>query len=368
MHKKLNFKISMFLVPLLLAILVFSAGVVSAYVRSTDDKTGVFIDWTYQTNPMGENYLVNENCSTCTGEAAAVQKAATTWSNAGAKFTFSYGGTTTINNEPPVQDGINCIIWSSTYKTFIDHPSTLAETTYWYYTNGNIFEVDCVFNDNKKWSAAAYTPSDCFDLESVMLHEFGHYLSLDHSTVQAAVMWPIINNGTQKRTLNADDIAGIIAIYGAAAGGPTLNQALDNPKLSFTLGGDGNWFPETATYYYGGSAAQSGAIGNNQSSWLQTTVVGPGILSFYWKVSSEATYDFLEFYIDGNLQPGAISGNVDWQQKTFPISAGSHTLKWVYVKDPSVSAGSDCGWVDKVVYAGSRPPGKIAPLLPLLLD
>jgi hypothetical protein len=81
--------------------------------------------------------------------------------------------------------------------------------------------------------------------------------------------------------------------------------------LVFTLGGNGNRFPETATYFYGGSAAQSGAIANSQSAWLQTTVVGPGTLSFYWKVSSEAGYDFLEFYIDGVLQSGRISGSVD---------------------------------------------------------
>jgi hypothetical protein len=364
MYKRVLLKVVMLSIPHLLAILLFTVGVGFAYVIAKTN--GDPIDWTYQANPMGENYLVNENCSTCTGEAAAVQKAAATWSNAGAKFTFSYGGTTTINNLPPAKDGINCIIWSSTY--FPAGDTTLAETTYWFYTNGDIFEVDCVFNDNKTWSTGTTTPGGQIDLESVMLHEFGHYLSLDHSTVQAAVMWPTIGAGTQKRTLNADDIAGIIAIYGAAAGGPTLNQALDNPNLSFTLGGNANWFPETTTYYYGGSAAQSGAIGNNQSSWLQTTVVGPGTLSFYWKVSSELNYDFLEFYIDGVRQPGPISGTVDWQQKIFPITRGSHTLKWVYVKDDLVIAGSDCGWVDKVVYTGPRPIGKTTPLLPLLLN
>jgi hypothetical protein len=197
-----------------------------------------------------------------------------------------------------------------------------------------------------------------------MLHEFGHYLSLGHS-VAPAVMQPTVLIGTPRRTLTTDDINGIIEIYGAAAGGPTLNQALDNANLSFTLGGNVNWFPETATFYYGGSAAQSGAIADSQSSWLQTTVVGPGKVSFYWKVSSELNFDFLEFHIDGVRQPGRISGNVDWQQKIFSIPAGSHTIKWVYVKDSSVIAGSDCGWLDKVVYPA---PAIIAPILPLLLD
>jgi hypothetical protein len=362
MDKRLLLKVSISLIPHFLAILLLNVGFVFAYVIDKTN-TGDPIDWTYQANPMGENYLVNENCADCSEEAAAVQKAAATWSNAGAKFTFPYGGTTTTYTAPN-QDGVNTISWSSTY--FSEGDKTLAQTTYWYYyPSGDIYEGDCVFNDRNSWSTAATTPAGQFDVESVMLHEFGHYLSLDHSSVPAAVMWPTIGSGVQKRTLNADDIAGIIAIYGAQGGGPTLNEALDNAKLSFTLGGDVNWFPETATYFYGGSAAQSGAIGNSQSSWLQTTVVGPGTLSFYWKVSSQSGYDFLEFYIDGVRQPGRISGNVDWQKKTFAIAKGSHTLKWVYVKNASVSAGSDCGWVDKVVYTA---PAKGAPILPLLLD
>jgi hypothetical protein len=361
MYKRLLLKISLFFIPFIFAILLFIVGVVFAYVIHTTD-TGDIIDWTYQVNPMGENYLVTENCLDCSGEATAIQNAAATWNKAGAKFAFSYGGTTTINNDPSVQDGINCISWSSTY--FPEGTTTLAETTYWYNTiSGNISECDCVFNGRYTWSTAATTPSGQFDVESVMLHEFGHYLSLGHSTVPDAVLWEFIESGTQKRNLNADDIAGIIAIYGVIVVAPTLNEALDNPNLGFSTPGIA-WRPETTTYYYGGSAAQSGLIPDYLSSSLQTTVVGPGSLSFYWKVSSQLDHDFLDFYVD-TVRSARISGNVDWQKKTFSIPPGSHTLKWVYVKDSSGSAGSDCGWLDWVVY---RRTGKIAPIMPLLLD
>ncbi len=83
---------------------------------------------------------------------------------------------------------------------------------------------------------------------------------------------------------------------------------------------------------------------------MQTTVSGTGTVKFYWKVSSEEFFDFLEFYIDGSLQD-QISGTVDWQQKTYTIStSGSHTLEWRYVKDKDTDSGSDCGWVDKVEW------------------
>ncbi len=148
--------------------------------------------------------------------------------------------------------------------------------------------------------------------------------------------------------------------------GLSLNQALDNDYLAFTPGGDALWSGQTAVSFYGGSSAQSGALGGSQSAWLQTTVVGPGTLSFHWKVSSEPDCDFLEVYVDDVLQPGSISGEVDWQQKNISIPTGSsHIIKWVYSKDPYVGMGSDCGWVDKVSF---RKPSVIPALKLLLLD
>jgi alpha-tubulin suppressor-like RCC1 family protein len=110
------------------------------------------------------------------------------------------------------------------------------------------------------------------------------------------------------------------------------------------------WFAETSDTHDGAAAAQSGAIGDSQESWLQSWVVGPGTLTFWWKVSSEEDYDFLEFYVDGVVQPGSISGEVPWQQRTFSISAGPHTLRWSYVKDISDSSGQDAGWLDEVTF------------------
>jgi hypothetical protein len=82
---------------------------------------------------------------------------------------------------------------------------------------------------------------------------------------------------------------------------------------------------------------------------LQTTVIGPGRLTFRWKVSSEPGYDFLTFFVNAAAR-ASISGETDWQQMSFDIPHGEHTLKWVYSKDGSVSAGRDAGWVDEVTF------------------
>jgi hypothetical protein len=357
-HKYFMMKECRFFIPCVIAIVFLSSAVVLAYV--IENYNGDPIDWTYQSNPMGENYLVNENCADCTGEAVAIRNAANTWNNAGAKFIYSYGGATSIVNTPEAAaDGINSINWSTNFPS---GSTTLAQTTYWYsIPSGNITECDCVFNANKIWSTAAVTPAGQFDVESVMLHEFGHYLSLDHS-IAPAVMQPTIPSGTQRRVLTADDINGIIAIYGSSNGGLTLDQALDNTKLTFSTSGTVSWFPETGIWYYGGSAAQSGAITNSQSSTLQTSVVGPGKITFYWRVSSELNYDYLNVYLDTTLLD-RISGIQAWAPKTVSVPAGIHSIKWTYSKDSTVSQGSDCGWVDKVVYSRRATAGTLMLLL-----
>ena len=44
--------------------------------------------------------------------------------------------------------------------------------------------------------------------------------------------------------------------------------------------------------------------------------------------------------IDG-VEKLSVSGAVTWQTTSFPISAGTHVLKWAYVKDVTNSIGSD---------------------------
>ena len=129
----------------------------------------------------------------------------------------------------------------------------------------------------------------------------------------------------------------------------TLGEALDAPSQSWTSGGNALWSGETSTTHDGVDAAQSGTIGDSLESWVETTVTGPGTLTFWWKVSSEAGFDFLYFRRNGVNQFG-ISGEVGWQQRTVNIPSGSQTLRWRYIKDSTVSAGQDKGWVDQVVF------------------
>jgi hypothetical protein len=129
-------------------------------------------------------------------------------------------------------------------------------------------------------------------------------------------------------------------------------EAVDS-SLSWSTGGAANWFGEKFESFNGGDAAQSPYIpytGSNDLTWIKTSVTGPGTLKFYWRVNSDPN-NFLGFYIDGNQQE-SISGNVNWTQKQFTISSGSHELKWQYNKNYYSFPYDimDCGWLDKVEW------------------
>ncbi len=132
----------------------------------------------------------------------------------------------------------------------------------------------------------------------------------------------------------------------------TFNEALDAGGLWFS-GGTRPWIGQNIVSHDGVDAARSGTVGAYGESWLETTVRGPGWLSFWWKVSSETSYDFLRFYLDGEHQQ-AITGEVDWQQHRRWLEVGNHTLRWSYSKDVNVSIGQDVGWVDELFVEGTN--------------
>lgn len=72
-------------------------------------------------------------------------------------------------------------------------------------------------------------------------------------------------------------------------------------------------------------------------------------ISFFYKVSSEENYDIFTFSIDGQETLSA-SGNVDWTRVAYAVRAGSHTYKFSYAKDYSVSNGEDCAWIDYATF------------------
>ena len=111
------------------------------------------------------------------------------------------------------------------------------------------------------------------------------------------------------------------------------------------------WTIFTDDPYEGTYCVKSGSIGSNASTSLKITLDVPnaGEISFFKKVSSESGYDMLYFFIDGTQQ-GNWSGEVAWSEEHFALTAGQHELRWTYSKDNYVNNGSDCAWLDYIVF------------------
>ncbi|MCF7858877.1 MAG: carboxypeptidase regulatory-like domain-containing protein [Candidatus Cloacimonetes bacterium] len=140
----------------------------------------------------------------------------------------------------------------------------------------------------------------------------------------------------------------------------------ENAQLGgcWDFGGQEDWFIVSSEANSGTYSSRSGVIGHNQKSDIEVSmyVETESVISFFRKVSSEADYDYLKFYIDDELQ-ASWSGNEDWQQVEFPVTPGNMTFRWSYTKDAAVSGGSDCAWIDDILF----PEGTLI-VTPTLLE
>jgi hypothetical protein len=135
-------------------------------------------------------------------------------------------------------------------------------------------------------------------------------------------------------------------------------------SLAWSNGGNSPWRVQSGVVSAGSFAAQSGPVGDSQqSSLLLITNLLSGTCSFDYRVSSEAGWDFLEFYLNG-VRLGRWSGDVGWASFQFRVVAGLNTLEWRYSKDANFSAGLDAAFIDNVYLP--LPDAAIAPRLTLL--
>ena len=107
--------------------------------------------------------------------------------------------------------------------------------------------------------------------------------------------------------------------------------------------------------YEGNYCLKSGSIGNSSETYVVMTydVAENDSIAFYYKVSSESGYDKMHFYID-NQEKDNWSGSIGWSRAQYAVTAGTHTFKWSYGKDTSVTSGSDCCWLDFVILPADR--------------
>ncbi|MCF7793297.1 MAG: T9SS type A sorting domain-containing protein [Candidatus Cloacimonetes bacterium] len=124
----------------------------------------------------------------------------------------------------------------------------------------------------------------------------------------------------------------------------------DFSAMDWSFSGDADWIIDDEVHE-GVFSAKSGDISHYDDSSLEINyeVIMEGSISFWKKVSSEESYDFLRFYIDDILQE-EWSGEDDWTLESFTVEPGVHNFRWTYYKDQAVTNGEDCGWIDYITF------------------
>jgi hypothetical protein len=87
---------------------------------------------------------------------------------------------------------------------------------------------------------------------------------------------------------------------------------------------------------------------DNGTTYAERTVVGPSVVSFWWRVSSEKDYDLFKYSVDG-VQQQVNSGDGVWAYQTFTLGAGTHQIRWTYTKDGADYSFDDAGYLDDLV-------------------
>lgn len=214
----------------------------------------------------------------------------------------------------------------------------------------------------------------------------GHY-NAENSCIHGAIdsgYVTFVNNDVPLYNINVGDdfVAGIdIVVSENIADGTvfvvnvsiTTGQYVENKSIVLTVGtvredfesggfsplnwifsGDADWFVTDTEAHTGTYCAQSPRLIKNQVSSMMIEIENTtdGELSFYLKTNTRKNKDLLILYIDGK-HTQRWSGDMDWTLVTFALSAGSHTIEWLYDTAPSGDAESSVCWVDDITFPGN---------------
>lgn len=191
--------------------------------------------WTWDATELPVPVLYNPAGAPAGVGPAEVRAALATWTAVPASsFAFDYAGETDTTTSMDVSgpDGLNVIAW----KNLECSPGCVLGVTTRSFTS---HEGDIVLNSNPRANLGDGS-GDTVDSFSVVLHESGHLLGLEHScpifgpcsdAERAAVMFYAY--GGERRGLQPDDIAGLETLYPAGDAANAVGESY--PAVSIAL-------------------------------------------------------------------------------------------------------------------------------------
>jgi hypothetical protein len=185
-----------------------------------------------------------ERATALMAEAFATWEAVRCSGDAGPSIKVSHSFGAAVCAEPqynPQGANANVIVFRDESWPHTGTGHQLASTSLTVGTDGTIYDADMEINATGPLSisepqeageigVAGFIPG-AHDLPSIMLHEAGHFLGLDHSREEGAVMRAELDEAAVRTQLSADDVAAICAVYPPDRAADSCN---DRPRGGFS--------------------------------------------------------------------------------------------------------------------------------------
>ena len=258
-----------FLLSSILIVLILTSSSVFAW-ETTKTTSGKDIKWGSDV----VDYSINPNKGP-SGAVPAVQGGMNTWSDVPtANFSFSgMQGSPLCNGS---YSAGNEICFGP-----INQQGVVAQNSFWYNpSTGAMLRSEIVFNTTYNWSIGGSLSS--FDVQDIITHELGHTLSLkdEYSTTQSEnTMYGYASyNEIKKRTLEADDIAGINYLYPSGTSTPSPTPA----QCSYTVSISNTKFAASGGIGTATVSTQNGCAwsASSSASWVTMSTPSESALTF----------------------------------------------------------------------------------------
>lgn len=223
----MNFKPTK-IIFILLTLICFVTAATAYNVQYTDGTKTSPLRWKGKKIPISfSKSLLNQAASALSEEEifTAINGSLATWEDvADIKFVENWSDNNSVSPLGKSGDGINLVTVAQTTENLLlfngDASDNAARTRVFFNRQGQITEADIVLNPYTRFSTDGSVGT--YDLESILTHEIGHLLGLEHSDALSATMFEhqgkngIYNlNSFTPRTLSDDDVSGIRSLYGA---------------------------------------------------------------------------------------------------------------------------------------------------------